>query len=367
MPIATYAVPVEPRALERARRPRRASTSCRSGLPEDAAVPRRARIARSDRVELDRRRARAQPAGRDHRAVDGRATRRSTTPVSTRRRPRTPKPVRTHVHAGRRRRGEAAGRRHHPPPREPTSRSRSRVGATAGSLSAMADKITMSNGVLVVPDEPIIPFVEGDGTGVDIWPAAQLVMDAAAAKHGKTIAWKEVLAGPEGVRRDRLVAPRRDRRHVPRLPDRDQGPAHHADRRRHPLAQRRAAPAARPLRVPAPGALVQGRAVAGEAPRAGRHGDLPGEHRGHLRRPRGRGGHARGEAADRDPEGGVRLGHPRRLRRRHQADLRDRFEAPDPRRDQVRGREGPQVGHARAQGQHPEVHRGRVHATGATS
>jgi len=59
----------------------------------------------------------------------------------------------------------------------------------------MADKITMSNGVLVVPDEPIIPFVEGDGTGVDIWPAAQLVMDAAAAKHGNSIAWKEVLAG----------------------------------------------------------------------------------------------------------------------------------------------------------------------------
>src|SRR3954452_5618070 len=59
----------------------------------------------------------------------------------------------------------------------------------------MADKITMTNGVLTVPDEPIVPFVEGDGTGVDIWPAAQLVMDAAAAKHGKSIEWKEVLAG----------------------------------------------------------------------------------------------------------------------------------------------------------------------------
>jgi isocitrate dehydrogenase len=46
-----------------------------------------------------------------------------------------------------------------------------------------------------VPDEPIIPFIEGDGTGVDIWPAAQAVLDAAAAKYGKTIAWKEVLAG----------------------------------------------------------------------------------------------------------------------------------------------------------------------------
>ncbi len=60
----------------------------------------------------------------------------------------------------------------------------------------MAEKITMSpSGVLQVPDNPIIPFIEGDGTGVDIWPAAKLVLDAAAARHGKVIEWKEVLAG----------------------------------------------------------------------------------------------------------------------------------------------------------------------------
>jgi len=60
----------------------------------------------------------------------------------------------------------------------------------------MAEKITMSaEGVLHVPDNPIIPFIEGDGTGVDIWPAAKLVLDAAAKKYGKTIEWKEVLAG----------------------------------------------------------------------------------------------------------------------------------------------------------------------------
>jgi isocitrate dehydrogenase len=60
----------------------------------------------------------------------------------------------------------------------------------------MAEKITMaSDGTLHVPNEPIIPFIEGDGTGVDIWPAAKLVLDAAAKKHGKTIVWKEVLAG----------------------------------------------------------------------------------------------------------------------------------------------------------------------------
>jgi isocitrate dehydrogenase len=60
----------------------------------------------------------------------------------------------------------------------------------------MADIITTNaEGVLKVSDNPIIPFIEGDGIGVDIWPAAQMVMDAAAKKHGKTIAWKEVLAG----------------------------------------------------------------------------------------------------------------------------------------------------------------------------
>jgi isocitrate dehydrogenase len=59
----------------------------------------------------------------------------------------------------------------------------------------MAEKITLTDGVLSVPDNPIIPFIEGDGTGVDIWPAAKLVLDAAAAKHGRTIEWMEVLAG----------------------------------------------------------------------------------------------------------------------------------------------------------------------------
>jgi isocitrate dehydrogenase len=60
----------------------------------------------------------------------------------------------------------------------------------------MAEKITAAaDGTLNVSDEPIIPFIEGDGTGVDIWPAAKLVLDAAAAKHGKKVAWVEVLAG----------------------------------------------------------------------------------------------------------------------------------------------------------------------------
>ncbi len=60
----------------------------------------------------------------------------------------------------------------------------------------MAQPITTGpDGTLQVSDEPIIPFIEGDGTGVDIWPAAKLVLDAAAARHGKSVAWMEVLAG----------------------------------------------------------------------------------------------------------------------------------------------------------------------------
>ncbi len=60
----------------------------------------------------------------------------------------------------------------------------------------MGEAITMGpDGVLQVPEEPIIPFIEGDGTGVDIWPAAKLVLDTAAAKQGKRVDWREVLAG----------------------------------------------------------------------------------------------------------------------------------------------------------------------------
>ncbi len=59
-------------------------------------------------------------------------------------------------------------------------------------------KITINNGKPVVPDNPIIPFIEGDGIGPDIWAAAVRVLDAAVEKaySGKRkIYWKEVLAG----------------------------------------------------------------------------------------------------------------------------------------------------------------------------
>lgn len=62
----------------------------------------------------------------------------------------------------------------------------------------MAEKIRLENGRLLIPDQPIIPYIEGDGVGQDIWPEAQKVIDAAIEKayNGqRSIQWKEVLAG----------------------------------------------------------------------------------------------------------------------------------------------------------------------------
>jgi isocitrate dehydrogenase len=65
-------------------------------------------------------------------------------------------------------------------------------------------KITISKGVLNVPDNPVIPYVEGDGTGRDIWRASQRVFDAAVRKsYGdkRRVAWHEVLAGEKAFNR----------------------------------------------------------------------------------------------------------------------------------------------------------------------
>ncbi|MBX2920080.1 MAG: NADP-dependent isocitrate dehydrogenase [Ferruginibacter sp.] len=68
----------------------------------------------------------------------------------------------------------------------------------------MAEKITMgSNGVLSVPGNPIIPFIEGDGIGPEIWQVAQKVFDAAVEKayNGtRKIEWREMLAGEKAFK-----------------------------------------------------------------------------------------------------------------------------------------------------------------------
>ena len=64
-------------------------------------------------------------------------------------------------------------------------------------------KISIQNGKLQVPDQPIIPFIEGDGTGRDIWRASVRVMDAAVQKaYGgkKKIHWLEIFAGEKSFK-----------------------------------------------------------------------------------------------------------------------------------------------------------------------
>ena len=66
----------------------------------------------------------------------------------------------------------------------------------------MADKILFEKGQLQVPDAPIIPYIQGDGIGVDIWRNAQLVFDKAVEKaYGgqRKVVWKEVLAGKKAA------------------------------------------------------------------------------------------------------------------------------------------------------------------------
>ncbi len=63
--------------------------------------------------------------------------------------------------------------------------------------------ITLKGGKPVVPDNPVVPFIEGDGTGRDIWRAARRVLDAAVEKSSRgarRIAWMEVLAGEKAFK-----------------------------------------------------------------------------------------------------------------------------------------------------------------------
>ncbi|MCR4425928.1 MAG: isocitrate dehydrogenase (NADP(+)) [Firmicutes bacterium] len=67
----------------------------------------------------------------------------------------------------------------------------------------MGKKIVVERGVLKVPDNPVIPFIEGDGTGPDIWFATRKVVDAAVKRAyglSKWIEWKEILAGEKALK-----------------------------------------------------------------------------------------------------------------------------------------------------------------------
>jgi isocitrate dehydrogenase len=83
----------------------------------------------------------------------------------------------------------------------------------------MPQPIQMTSQGLNVPTDPIIPFIEGDGTGPDIWAASVRVFDA-AVEHGlrrqRKISWKEVLAGEKAFNQTGDWLPAGDPRHLPR-------------------------------------------------------------------------------------------------------------------------------------------------------
>ncbi len=77
-------------------------------------------------------------------------------------------------------------------------------------MSTSGEQITMEDGSLQVPDTPIIPFIEGDGVGADVWAAARPVFDAAvetAYGGDRTIEWTEVLAGEKAKERTGELLP----------------------------------------------------------------------------------------------------------------------------------------------------------------
>src|SRR5258705_5663823 len=87
--------------------------------------------------------------------------------------------------------------------------------------------ITRQHSKLVVPDHPIIPFIEGDGTGPDIWRASVRVLDAAVDKaYGgqRSIAWMEVYAGEKSFKQVNNLLPDATASAFPPYPVGVQGP-----------------------------------------------------------------------------------------------------------------------------------------------
>ncbi len=173
---------------------------------------------------------------------------------------------------------------------------------------AGGERIQVRDGQLVVPDPPVLPFIEGDGTGPDIWAASQPVFDAAVEKaYGgrRRIHWMEVLAGEKSFQQTGSWLPDETldafREYLVGIKGPLTTPVGGGIRSLN-VALRQILDlyaCVRPVRwfegVPQPRE---------EAGRRG-HGDLPREHGRHLRRHRVRGGDRRREALSRGVLGDV--------------------------------------------------------------
>ncbi len=200
---------------------------------------------------------------------------------------------------------------------------------------------------LTVPDQPIIPYIEGDGTGLDITPVMLKVVDAAVAKSygGKRrIHWMEVFAGEKSTKvyGPDVWLPEETLAAVKEYVVSIKGPLTTPVGGGIRVAQRGAAPGTRPVCVPAPDPVFQGRAQPGEGAGEDQHGDLPRELGRHLRRHRVRSRERQGEEADQVParrDGGHQDPLPRHLGHRHQAGVARRHRAPGAQGHPVRHRQ----------------------------
>lgn len=226
-------------------------------------------------------------------------------------------------------------------------------------MSIQGEKITIRDGRLDVPSNPVIPFIEGDGIGPDIWRASVRVFDAAVEKAyggARKIFWTELLAGQKAFDKTRQLAAAGDSRRVQGVPCGHQRPPHNPNRRRDKVAERRFAAGARPVRLPAPGALFQRRGQPRQAPRPRGHGDIPREHRGHLRGHRIRARLGRRRKAQSVFEGGIsrkvrESPLPGIVRNRDKARLAGGHGEARQVRHRVRDCPGQEERHARPQGQ----------------
>jgi isocitrate dehydrogenase len=131
--------------------------------------------------------------------------------------------------------------------------------------------INYVNGKFVIPERPVIPFIEGDGTGRDIWKASKRVFDAAVERvfGGKRhVVWYEVFAGEKAFKRFNEWLPQGTLDAITAYRIAIKGPL------TTPVGGG-TAPAPQPLRVLAAGEIHSGSSFAGQASRADEHRHLP--------------------------------------------------------------------------------------------
>ncbi len=135
-------------------------------------------------------------------------------------------------------------------------------------VPAQGKKITLQNGKLNVPENPIIPYIEGDGIGVDVTPAMLKVVDAAvekAYKGERKISWMEIYTGEKStqVYGQDVWLPAETLDLIREYRVAIKGPADHSCWWRYSLSERCPAPGTGSLHLPASGTLLSGHSKPG--------------------------------------------------------------------------------------------------------